>query len=51
MVEQATNGRVAHVLRMIVCVFTFGFVFPHSFMETADAAKLAAAEVKVVDKK
>lgn len=49
MVEQATKGRIAHILRMIVCALSFGFVFPYSFMETVEAAK-PAAEVKVVDK-
>ena len=33
-------ARLSHVGRMIVTVFTAGFVFPHSFVEGMDAPKV-----------
>lgn len=51
MIELVTKGRFAHVLRMIVCVLSFGFAFPYSFMENVEAAKILAAEEKIASKK
>lgn len=44
MTEPAAKGRLAHILRIIVCLSTFGFVFPHALMENIDAARLLAKE-------
>ena len=44
MTEVATKGRFPHILRVIVCLMTFGFVFPHALMENIDAARLLAKE-------
>lgn len=40
MTEPVAEGQLAHILRVIVCLSTFGFVFPHALMENIDAARL-----------
>jgi hypothetical protein len=44
MTEPAAKGQFPHILRVIVCLMTFGFVFPHALMENIDAARLLAKD-------
>ena len=44
MTDPATKGPLGHILRVAVCLLTFGFIFPHALMENEDAAKLVAKE-------
>ena len=44
MTELAAKGRFPHILRVIICLMTFGFAFPHALMENIDAARLLAKE-------
>ena len=44
MTEPVAEGQLAHILRVIVCLSTFGFVFPHALMENIDAARLLEKE-------
>ena len=39
-----TRERLGHLLRVAICLMSFGFVFPYALMENIDAAKLAAEE-------
>ena len=42
MTEQSTQERLGRILRIAACLMSFGFIFPHALMESADAEKLAA---------
>jgi hypothetical protein len=42
--DLVTRGRYASILRMTVCLMSFGFAFPHALMESEDAAKLLAKQ-------
>lgn len=44
MTDLMPKGRYANILRMTVCLMSFGFVFPHALMERVDAAKLLAKQ-------
>ena len=44
MTDPATKGPLGHILRVAVCLLSFGFIFPHALMENEDAAKLVAKE-------
>jgi hypothetical protein len=44
MTEPLTKGRLAHLLRVAVCLMSFGFIFPYALMENIDAVRLAAKE-------
>lgn len=48
MTEPATKGRLAHIVRVTVCLLSMGFVFPHALMENIDLAKLAKAKEKAL---
>ena len=37
-----TKGRRTHLLRVVVCLMSFGFIFPNALMENIDAARLTA---------
>jgi hypothetical protein len=39
-----TKRRLVHLLRIAVCLVSFGFVFPNALMEDIDAARLAAKQ-------
>jgi hypothetical protein len=44
MTDPAAKVRPGNLLRIIVCLMSFGFVFPNALMETMDAERLAARE-------
>jgi hypothetical protein len=36
-IETAGAQRSMQVVRIIVCILSFGFIFPHAFVESTDA--------------
>lgn len=49
MTERSTSG-AGHILRIVICLSSFGFIFPHALMEKADAERDAAAKLALLAK-
>ena len=46
--ESKTNW--THVMHVVVCLLTMGFIFPNALMETSDARDLAEKQINVAKK-
>lgn len=46
--QSGTNWN--HVMHVVVCLLTMGFIFPNALTETSDARELAEKQVSVAKK-